>query len=59
MEILLQSIVIVLIAAVVIMVAYMLFSKFSFFGKAIKAVSFNRDVAGLVGIPVPFVITLR
>lgn len=50
--------VLILFASLCIMFAYMAFSKYTFYGQAIRATSFNRDVASLVGIPVPLIISI-
>jgi branched-chain amino acid transport system permease protein len=49
--------VLIVAAAIILMLLLELFIKRTFFGKAIRATAFNYDIAGLMGIPVPLMIS--
>lgn len=51
-----QQIVIVA-AALVLVIANELFMRYTFFGKAVRATAYSYEIAGLMGIPVPLVVS--
>jgi len=49
--------VVIIAAAVLLMAANEVFMRYTFFGKAVRATAHSHDIAGLMGIPVPLVVS--
>jgi branched-chain amino acid transport system permease protein len=49
--------VVIVVAAIVLMIANELFMRRTFFGRAVRATAYSHDIAALMGIPVPLVVS--